>query len=337
MLVNTTAFTEVKAPPMVVIKGTGGNASILFLDNMGGIATSSAQAGLTTQPNFLQDVSQDDFLHGMGGVSNTKRTVYAPTSRNYATSSWINRAAVTSSAGFDFQKDQFWMARTSGSNVSFVYSDYSQTSKTGSAGTIVTPTITGTIPRLVKATTNFYRGKIILGHASSSGFLGGGRLIAYDTGSNTITCVTASFSAAGLTLNNVRDVSSPAFNLRTNEMMYAISQGSGTNALYIVTRSDIDNLDPSNSSAGAAGAMISASTGSSASVPVPLSSLYIPYLHEVWTNISGNARIFRYKMPTSLTGDNPNGSWTNLLISGSVTNLTNAGTMTLCGGVERYM
>lgn len=337
MLVNTTAFTEVKVPPMLVIKGNGGNASILFLDNMGGIATSSAQAGLTTQPNMLQDIGQDEFLHGMGPVSNTKRTVYAPTSRNYATSSWINQAAVTASAGFDYQKDQFWMARTSGSNVSFVYADYSRTSRTGSAGIILTPSITGTIPRLVNQTTNFYRGKIILGHASSSGFLGGGRLIAYDTGSNTITCVTASFDGPGFpTANNVRDVSSPSFNIRTNEMMYAVGTAGSPNTLHVITRSDIDNLDPANTSPGGANAIISPSTGSSAALLVAFNSVYIPYLHEVWTNVSGNARIYRYKMPTSFVGDT-NGSWTNLLISGSVTGITNARCMTLCGGIERYM
>lgn len=333
MLINTTAFTEVKVPPMVVIKAIGGNASILFLDNMGNIATSSAQAGLTTQPNILQDISQDEFLHGMGAAQ-AKRTVYAPTSRNYTTSSWINQAAVTASAGFDYQKDQFWMARTSGSNVSFVYANYSRTNKTGSAGTIVTPIITGNIPKLVKATTNFYRGKILLGHASSSGFPGG-RLISYDTGSNTITCVTASFDSPGLgwpNQNNVRDISSPAFNIRTNEMMYAVCSGQ---TLNIVTRSDIDNLDPSNTNPFMAGATISPSTSSATGLLVPFSSVYIPYLHETWTNISGNPRIYRYKMPTYF--GEPFGSWTNLLISGSFTGMTNSGTMTLCGGIERYM
>jgi hypothetical protein len=337
MLINTTAFTEVKVPPMLVIKGNNGNASILFLDNMGGIATSSAQAGLTTQPNFLQDVSQDEFLHGMGGVSNTKRTVYAPTSRNYATSSWINQAAVTSSAGFDFQKNQFWMARTSGSNVSFVYADYSRTSKTGSAGTIVTPSITGTIPRLVNPTTNFYRGKILLGHSSSSGILGGGRLLSYDTASNTITCVTASFSGMGWpTQDSIRNVTSPCFNVRTNEMMYSIAS-STVPALYTITRSDFDNFDPTNTGVAAPNALISPSTASASGLAELKQSLYIPYLHEVWTSIFAKNLIYRYKLPTLYFGDT-NGSWTNTVISGSVTGLTNAaGGMTLCGGIERYM
>jgi hypothetical protein len=318
---------------MVAIKALNSNASILFLDNFGNIATSSAQAGLATAPTFLQDVNSDEFLNGMGGVSNTKRTVYAATSKNYATSSWINQAAVTASAGFDYNKNQFWMNRTSGSAFSLVYADYSQANKTGSAGTIVVPSNASIAPRLVKQSTCFYRGKILMGHASSSGLLGGGRLIAYDSSSNSVVVTTASLNNITPTPNTVRDVSSPTINPRTGEIYYAIST---SNQMFTAKRSDFDSMS-SISSFSDALYEVSNATGSAASVPVCLSSYYIPYLHQTWTLVSGRNIIFRYHHPSMYFGNNLFGTsvWSNLVISGSVTGIGNAAHMALLGGIEK--
>ena len=339
MLINTFQFTEVRRPPIIAVKGFGGNSAILYLDNMGNIATSSYNTGMTTPPSFIQDASSDEYING-NGASNTKRTTYVPSSKNYASASWLTFTAQTGSAGFDYVNNKIYTYRTSGSSVSFVNTTYSQTEKTGSGtgGTLQTPSNTVGAPRLLTQTSNFYRGNIIMGHVSQSGVVGGGRLTYFLPASNELICVTASFGLPILN-NPIARTSSPCFNHRNNKMMYAVITTGST--LYAISRDDIDSPDPANTaSANVPNYSLGYYTSSIQNINIT-NTVYLPYLNEMWLVNLSHTKIHKYKL--GIGGDVSSGvpvgqtGWTTMLVSGSMTGTTNVTHIATMGGIEKWM
>lgn len=307
MFHNHISTPQVKRPPMLFVKVNQSSGSLLYLDNVGTIATSSLLRAGNSNPTMLVGIDNDIFIAQNPRAN--KVVVYAPNT-NIITGpvQWANTGSMTGSAGFDYASSTLFEYATSGSAASIATYPFSMTYYTGSM-TYSTLTMLNTNgPRNLIHQNQIINGKIIMGHESGS--YTGGRLLVFDTKTSSSFYLTASlFPYAGDGINayssttKINRVSSPAYNPRNGELMYLVSgyYNSNTTVCWPIIRNDVESLSTSSTAPDMfafggfgppAGVFLATSTGTLANA---ITSVYMDYLDEIWFFMGSN-QYYRFQL-----------------------------------------